>query len=86
MEPEADKMPENYCRSRCISRQDPCTVFPVEALQSLKDGGVIGDLAENYFSCMGGIYSQNRVKNELIPNLEEAVSGEEVDLLLLVPL
>lgn len=74
---------ENYLIE---ARQDPCTVFPVEALTSLKNEGVIGDLAQNYFSCMGGIYSTRRVVNELIPNLEQAVSSEELDLLLLIPL
>jgi D-proline reductase (dithiol) PrdB len=74
---------ENYLVE---ARQDPCTVFPVEALTQLKSEGVIGELAGNYFSCMGGIYSKNRVINELIPNLEKAVSKEQLDLLLLIPL
>ena len=74
---------ENYLVE---ARQDPCTVFPIAALARLKEAGVIGDLAANYYSCMGGIYSQNRVKNELIPNLEAAIDTEEIDLLLLVPL
>ena len=79
---------ENYLVE---ARQDPATVFPIEALKLLKQDKVIGDLTENYLSCMGGIYSQNRVKNELIPNLEkamfeEAVERGAIDLLLLVPL
>ena len=68
------------------ARQDPCTVFPIEALAQLREEGFIGDLAENYFSCMGGIYSRKRVMTELIPALDEAVTKEELDLLLLVPL
>lgn len=74
---------ENYLVE---ARQDPCTVFPIDALTALKKEGVIGDLAANYYSCMGGIYSQNRVKNELIPNLDAAINAEEIDLLLLIPL
>ncbi len=74
---------ENYLVE---ARQDPCTVFPIEALDKLADEGVVGELSDNYFSCMGGIYSQNRVKNELIPNLESAVEAEGLDALLLVPL
>ncbi|MBT4161261.1 MAG: hypothetical protein HOC70_14165 [Gammaproteobacteria bacterium] len=74
---------ENYLVE---ARQDPCTVFPIEALNTLKEAGKIGDLARNYFSCMGGIYSTRRVVNELIPNLEEAIGKEELDLLLLIPL
>lgn len=74
---------ENYLVE---ARQDPCTVFPIEALAQLKEEGVIGELADNYYSCMGGIYSQKRVGLELIPALEEAFDSEELDLLLLVPL
>ena len=74
---------ENYLAE---ARQDPGTVFPLESLTILQREGVIGELAENYYSCMGGIYSQNRVKQELIPNLEEVVEKQRLDLLLLVPL
>ena len=74
---------ENYLVE---ARQDPATVFPLEVLSKLRDDGVIGELADNYYSCMGGIYSQNRVKNELIPNLVDAIDKEQIDLLLLVPL
>lgn len=74
---------ENYLAE---ARQDPGTVFPLESLTILQQEGVIGELAKNYYSCMGGIYSQNRVRQELIPNLEEVVEKQELDLLLLVPL
>lgn len=74
---------ENYLVE---ARQDPCTVFPIEALATLQAAGRIGELADNYLSCMGGIYSQKRVVNELIPNLEQAVADERLDVLLLVPL
>ena len=68
------------------ARKDPCTVFPLEALRILDDEGVIGELAPEFLSCMGGIYSRSRVRNELIPRLEKAVSDQRLDLLLLVPL
>lgn len=74
---------ENYLVD---ARQDPRCVFPIEALQTLTDQGVIGSLADNYFSCMGGIYSQRRVTTELIPALETKLRSEEIDLVLLVPL
>lgn len=74
---------QNYLQE---ARQDPCTVFPTEALTALAADGTIGELADNYFSCMGGIYSKNRVLTELIPALEAAVEKERLDLLLLVPL
>jgi len=74
---------ENYLVE---ARQDPLTVFPLEALQRLKREGVIGELVSNYLSCMGGIYSQKRVVAELIPRLEAALNEEAPDVLLLVPL
>ena len=74
---------ENYLVE---ARRDPATVFPSRALAKLRSDGVIGELADNYHSCMGGIYSQNRVRSELIPNLAEAVDRERLDLLFLVPL
>lgn len=74
---------ENYLAE---ARKDPGTVFPLESLRQLQQDGVIGEMAENYYSCMGGIYSQNRVKQELIPNLQEVIQKQKLDLLLLVPL
>jgi D-proline reductase (dithiol) PrdB len=74
---------ENYLED---ARKDPRCVFPVEALQKLRSSGVIGELADSFFSCMGGIYSQRRVAAELIPALEQGVVNEGIDVLLLVPL
>ena len=68
------------------ARKDPCTVFPLEALRILDGEGVIGELAPEFLSCMGGIYSRSRVRDELLPRLENAVSNQRLDLLLLVPL
>lgn len=66
--------------------QDPGVLFPLEALQRLAQADVIGSLADNFISCMGGIYSQRKVINELIPEIEVAVDRQALDLLLLVPL
>jgi len=74
---------ENYLVE---ARKDPGTVFPIDALQTLQQEGVIGGLPDEYYSCMGGIYSQNRVRTELIPKLTRAIEAQELDLLLLVPL
>lgn len=74
---------ENYLVE---AREDPGCVFPGEALAKLRTEGFVGALADNYFSCMGGIYSQRRVREELIPALEDAIDAEQIDLLLLVPL
>jgi len=74
---------ENYLVE---ARKDPGTVFPIESLQALQQEGFIGELSDEYYSCMGGIYSQKRVQAELIPNLTAAIEAQELDLLLLVPL
>ncbi|MDH5736732.1 MAG: hypothetical protein OEZ23_00405, partial [Gammaproteobacteria bacterium] len=74
---------ENYLVE---AREDPQCVLPLRVLEKLRDEGLVGDLAKNYFSCMGGIYSQRRVREELIPSLDEAINKEEIDLLLLIPL
>ncbi|MDE0661801.1 MAG: hypothetical protein F4029_08040 [Gammaproteobacteria bacterium] len=74
---------ENYLVE---ARQDPGTVFPSEVLAKLNAHGMIGELADDYYSCMGGIYSQKRVTAELIPTLAEVIAKARVDLLFLVPL
>lgn len=74
---------ENYLVE---ARKDSGTVFPLESLKTLEAEGVIGELAAEFLTCMGGIYSQKRVVDELIPNLEAAVKKQNLDLLLLVPL
>ena len=74
---------ENYLVD---ARQDPRCIFPIQALQQLVSDGLVGSLADNYFSCMGGIYSQRRVRQELIPALDQAISDENIDILLLVPM
>ena len=66
--------------------QDPGVVFPIEALRKLDKDGMVGELAEEFLACMGGIYSQRRVNEELIPQLEAVVDRQRLDLLLLVPL
>lgn len=68
------------------SRKDPNTVFPLQTLTRLQKEGWLGDLAENFLSCMGGIYSQRRVGSELIPALTEALTKQKIDALLLIPL
>jgi len=74
---------ENYLPE---ARLDPRCVVPIEALAALEADGTIGSLAENFYSCMGGVYSQRRVTDELIPTLEATIARERLDLLLLVPL
>lgn len=68
------------------ARADPDCMFPLTPLRRLEAEGAIGALADDLLSCMGGIYSQRRVREELIPAVEEAFAEQAVDAALLVPL
>lgn len=74
---------ENYLPD---PRRDPNCVFPIDALRTLEKEGFIGSLADELYSCMGGVYSQRRVREELIPTLSECFARQKVDAVLLVPM
>jgi hypothetical protein len=56
------------------------------ALKRLESDGIIGEVADEALSCMGGIYSQRRVREELIPELAARFEAQLVDAILLVPM
>lgn len=60
-------------------------VFPLERVRELVAEGTIGALADTAVAFMGGIYSQRRVREELIPAILEWLGREAVDLFYLVP-
>ncbi len=74
---------ENYLEN---PRKDPDCIVPLTALRRLEDEGVIGELAPNVFSCMGGVYSQRRVNEELLPELLANFRAQEIDAAFLVPM
>jgi D-proline reductase (dithiol) PrdB len=74
---------ENYLPD---ARKDPNCVLPLEHLRTLEQEGVIGELPGEVFSCMGGIYSQRRVREELLPAMLKSFQDQEVDAALLLPL
>lgn len=74
---------ENYLES---SRRDPNCTFPIDALNAAARERRVGEIADELYSCMGGIYSQRRVREELIPALEERLRTQDVDAVLLVPM
>lgn len=74
---------ENYLVN---PRQDPDCILPVTALNEAAANGRVGELAPEFFSCMGGIYSQRRVREELIPALAGEFQRQAVDTVLLVPM
>jgi len=67
------------------ARTDINVVFPIDALNELDRNGTIGELAPSFFTCMGGIYSQRRVNEELAPAIVERCQADEIDVVLLVP-
>ena len=67
------------------ARTDINVVFPIDTLRAMVDEGTIGELAPHLFTCMGGIYSQRRVREELAPAIVERAKADEIDVMLLVP-
>ena len=67
------------------ARNDPNVVFPIDTLRSLADNGVIGELTDNAYTFMGGIYSSRRVREELAPEVTQYLIEDQVDVALLVP-
>ncbi len=65
--------------------EDPNCVFPLERLREMVDAGEVGELAPNAITFMGGIYSQRRVREELIPSVLEVLRAERVEFFYLVP-
>ncbi|MSQ68619.1 MAG: hypothetical protein EXR83_10560 [Gammaproteobacteria bacterium] len=72
---------ENYLVD---ARRDPNCILPLAQLRALRQEGAIGELADSVFSCMGGVYSQRRVREEMAPALLEACRAQKVDCALLV--
>lgn len=81
----ADLRTAHFAYDQTDARQDPNVVFPIDTLRRLKKEGVIGELADNAFTFMGGIYSSRKVRDELAPRLTEQLKAEQVDVVLLVP-
>lgn len=65
--------------------RDPGIVFPLDALRALERDGRIGALCPNALTFMGGIYSQRRVKSELIPRISGEVHSMGAEVAILVP-
>ena len=75
----------HFAYDQTDARHDIGVVFPLGALRALEAEGTIGGIAEVAITFMGGIYSQRRVREELIPPLVDRIHGLEADLVLLVP-
>lgn len=67
------------------ARQDVNIVFPAQTLRDLERLSLIGHLARNAYTFMGGIYSSRKVKSLLAPAITERLVKDEVDVAILVP-
>ncbi len=65
-------------------RRDPGCIFPLRALREAVAQGLIGRLADVVLSCMGGVYSQRRVREDVAPAVLAAMQRQEVDAALLI--
>jgi len=72
---------ENYLVD---AKRDPGCILPLAQLRALRAEGAVGSLASRVFSCMGGVYSQRRVREETAPAVLDAMRAEGVDCALLV--
>ena len=75
----------HFAYDQTDARRDPNVVFPLEALRRLASEGEIGGVADVALTFMGGIYSQRRLTENLIPALVRRVHELEADIALLVP-
>ncbi len=67
------------------AQEDINVVFPIDALRALQRDGMFKELAPYLFTCMGGIYSQRRVTEDLAPSLVQRCLEDKIDVVLLVP-
>ncbi|MFN2426196.1 MAG: glycine/sarcosine/betaine reductase selenoprotein B family protein [Candidatus Binatia bacterium] len=67
------------------AEKDPNCVFPLERLREMEADGTIGELSPRAITFMGGIYSQRRVLEDLVPAVLDIVRQDNVDLFYIVP-
>ena len=65
--------------------RDINVTYPIDRLEELKEQGVIGSLADNYYSFMGALRDSSRVYNETGPEVARMMLDEGVEVVLLTP-
>ncbi len=83
--PTADLRVTHFAYDQTSAKADPNSVFPIDALRQLVAEGEVGSLADVALTFMGGIYSQRRLHETLVPALVDRVRELEADIALLVP-
>lgn len=81
----ADLRTSHFAYDHSAARSDPNVVFPIDPLRRSVAAGRLAGLAPQAYTCMGGIYSSRRVREELAPEIARRVIEDQVDLVLLVP-
>ncbi|WP_078544568.1 glycine/sarcosine/betaine reductase selenoprotein B family protein [Litchfieldia alkalitelluris] len=67
------------------ANRDINVIYPIERLQELAEGGVIGGLTENFFSFIGYNMDPDKLEETLAENIADAVVKEHADIALLAP-
>jgi len=75
----------HFAYDQTNARDDINVVFPIDSLRAMDASGEVGALADVSLTFMGGIYSQRRLSETLIPKLVERVRELDADIALLVP-
>lgn len=83
--PVDDLRVTHFAFDQTNARNDTNIVLPLDALRAMVAQGELGGLTEHALTFMGGIYSQRRVHETLIPALVDQVREMAPDIVLLVP-
>lgn len=76
----------HFAYDQTSARKDTNVVLPLDALRTMVGEGELGGLTEHALTFMGGIYSQRRVHETLIPALVDEIEQMAPDIVLLVPI
>ncbi|MEM8922274.1 MAG: glycine/sarcosine/betaine reductase selenoprotein B family protein [Actinomycetota bacterium] len=75
----------HFAYDQADARSDINCVLPLDRLGELAADGVIGGVAAETYTFMGGIYSVRRLETEVVPRLVERCVALRPDIVLLVP-
>lgn len=81
----ADLRTSHFAYDMTNARRDPNVVFPIDALRAMAERGTIGSLASHALTFMGGIYSQRRLREDVLPAMANSIEEMDPDVVLLVP-
>jgi hypothetical protein len=83
--PTAELRATHFAYDLTDARADPNCVFPIDTLRDLAADREIGELADELYTFMGGIYSIRKVDEIVAPQLVDLIGSQHPDIVLLVP-